>query len=309
VISEHISHFGGKPVASIEGGKLPDPATHAVRLESDYPDRGTTAISVATHIDNFAAMPGAEKVTALVLGNWLQYEVDNHAGTTRDALIRNASKLPSLRALFIGDMTSEESEMSWISHTDYAGLWAAFPALEEFGVRGGQELSLGKIAAPKLQKLRVEGSGMSAEVLGQILAANAPNVTHLEIWPGTGEYGLDYDVAALAPLFTGKLFPKLKYLGIRNCEFADDVAGAIAASPLLSRITILDLSLGNLSDDGANALAKATATAQLQLLDIHHHYCTEDAIDTLTGLGIEVNAEDPQDAEDFDGDRMISVTE
>ena len=39
--------------------------------------------------------------------------------------------------------------------------------------------------------------------------------------------------ADFAPLFAGGLFPKLKTLGLPDCEYADELAAAVAQAPTL----------------------------------------------------------------------------
>ena len=72
------------------------------------------------------------------------------------------------------------------------------------------------------------------------------------------------------------------------------MARAVAASPILERVRELDLSLGNLSDDGARALLAAPAVRRLEKLDLHHHYVSPAVVAELKGLGILVDADDPQ---------------
>ena len=42
------------------------------------------------------------------------------------ALVSNAAELSLFRALFIGEMTMEESEISWIEQSDVSGIWKAY---------------------------------------------------------------------------------------------------------------------------------------------------------------------------------------
>ena len=57
-----------------------------------------------------------------------------------EALIDARDRLTNLRALFLGDIISEECLISWIKHSDLTGLLAAFPKLEHFRVRGGDAI-------------------------------------------------------------------------------------------------------------------------------------------------------------------------
>ena len=80
--------------------------------------------------------------------------------------------------------------------------------------------------------------------------------------------------------------------------------------PRSSRIRVLDLSLGNLSDKGAKALLESPTVARLQKLDIHHHYISPELVEALAGLGIELDADDPREGDDDDeSSRYIAHSE
>ncbi len=260
----------------------------------------------------FLTQPNVADVTTLIVGAWGAL-VDDHESIDEvvAALVGAREKLPNLIALFLGDVTAEESEISWIEQTDVSPLLNAYPNLEHFGVRGGQGLSLGVPKQDALKSLVVETGGLPAAVIEEIYAAELPALEHLEIFTGAEGYGADSSVEDVIPFLNNgaEKWPRLVYLGIRDCEYADAVAQAIAADggvPLLKQLRILDLSLGTLGDDGVRALASCPAVANLQKIDIHHHYASNETVALLTALGIEVDASDPQDD---DGDRYVAVSE
>ena len=78
-------------------------------------------------------------------------------------------------------------------------------------------------------------------------------IEHLELYLGTDDYGWDGSIDDVLPLLADDRFPRLKYLGLRDSEIADGVAQAVAKSPLLEKLDVLDLSLGTLGDEGAAA--------------------------------------------------------
>ncbi|MFN8512833.1 MAG: hypothetical protein U0841_09650 [Chloroflexia bacterium] len=51
--------------------------------------------------------------------------------------------------------------------------------------------------------------------------------------------------------------------------------------------------------------------ARLRKLDIHHHYCSDEAVAQLEALGIELDASDPQEVDEFEGEyyRYVAVGE
>ncbi|MFN8537746.1 MAG: hypothetical protein U0232_09760 [Thermomicrobiales bacterium] len=190
-------------------------------------------------------------------------------------------------------------------------LLAAYPRLEYFGVRGGNSLSFGELRHDALQTLIVESGGLSGAVVREVAGAELPALRHLALWLGTENYGADATLDDLAPILSGEQFSKLEYLGLRDSEMADAIAAAVAHAPILERIAVLDLSLGTLSDEGAAALAASPAVARLRKLDIHHHYCSDEAVAQLEALGIELDASDPQEVDEFEGEyyRYVAVGE
>ncbi len=252
--------------------------------------------------------PACGQVAALVIGGWNQ--VDNEAGTEEivATLAAASDRLTGLKALFLGDITSDEWEISWIIQSDVTPILEAFPALEQLRVRGGEGLALGEVHHEGLKTLIFESGGLPRLVVRAVVAADLPNLEHLELWLGSDGYGGDSTLEDLAPILSGTVFPRIKYLGLRDCERADALATALADAPILRRIETLDLLLGNLGDEGAVALISGGNLSGLKRLDIHHHYVSDEVIDGLRDTGVELNAEERQDASD-DDDRYIAVSE
>src|SRR5207248_3315522 len=74
--------------------------------------------------------------------------------TSNDVIQLLASKkdrLSNLAAIYIGDITSEENEISWIHQSDLSPLLEAFPKLQLLRSRGGDGL---EIKSPNHQNLR-----------------------------------------------------------------------------------------------------------------------------------------------------------
>lgn len=252
--------------------------------------------------------PKAGQLQGLVYGYWMQdFDSSVSSAEVVAQLAGAAARLPQLRALFLGDMTYEECEISWITQSDVRPLLAAWPGLEHFGVRGSNELTIGPIKHPQLRSLVIECGGLPVQVLREVLESELPALEHLELYLGEDNYGGDVKVADLLPLLSGQLFPNLRYLGLRDSEIADELAEALATAPILKRIEVLDLSLGNLSDKGAEALLAAPVLANLQSLDIHHHYVSERIVGQLQARVLKLNAEDPKEEED--DARYIAVGE
>ncbi len=309
-IGEHLTHFAGKPVRDFDpaaGIKTPTRVIYRVRLTWDEADQGE---SLADRLALFLDDPAVEKIPGLVIGCWI-FDSSDDSTEVVETLVAARDKMPNLRALFLGDITFEEQEISWIRQSDVSPLLAAFPQLEVFRVRGNEGLVVGKVRHAQLKELTIETGGLSAAVVQDVLASNLPALEHLELWLGTPDYGGDVTLADLKPVLSGKKFPRLQYLGLRDSEMADDVATAVATAPVLARLKVLDLSLGNLSDVGAQALLASPAVAQLEKLDIHHHYVSKPVVKQLKALGIQVDDADPQEPDTYDGEehRYIAVGE
>lgn len=315
-ISEHKAIWGGKPVVDYDPEKrITDPETMAYRL--GIGNRRRRAHGSGSNSPDFTELfarltqdPHVGDLAALVIGTWSS----EWNGTVEEVvamLAGAANRLPRLTSLFIGDITFDENEISWIRQGDISPIFAAFPRLEELGVRGGNGLTLGVPSHPHLKKLVIETGGLGIDVVREVIQADFPALEHLELWLGSDGYGWDGTVEDLAPIFAGNRWPNLTYLGLRNSEIADEIAEALATAPILNRIQILDLSLGALGDAGAQALLDSGHLTGLKKLDVHHHFLSEEMVEQLGELGIEVDADDPQE-EDEDGDetyRYIAASE
>jgi hypothetical protein len=307
MISDTVDKFHGLKVVPFKAaGDIKDFAAVAPKLLCEYDDDDN---SLASYLSTLLDEPGVSALKALVFGLWCE-DGDASEATPREAielLVASKEKLPNLEALFVGDIVGEENEISWIQNADLSPLWAAFPKLQEFRVRGSNQLRLGKINHSALKSLAVECGGLPAGVAREALEANAP-LEHFELWFGSDNYGLTTTIAQLNDLFDDKLFPKLKTLALRNCDFADAIAERLATSKLLARIENLDLSMGTLRDDGANALIASGKLGHLKSLDISHHYVSEDVIKRLAAATPNLIADDAQEADDEDS-YYVSVSE
>lgn len=213
-------------------------------------------------------------VRALIIGQWGE-SYEERSSYPIGLVIAAAERLTSLEAVFVGDLTAEEAEISWIEQSDVTALLSAFPALVEFGVRGGTELVFPATEHKKLRSLTIEAGGLPVEVVRGVLDSELPALERLDLWLGVSEYGGDADVADLAPLLSGTRFPALHHLGLRNSEVENEIASAVASAPLVARLRTLDLSCGTLGDEGAAALLEGQPLTHLDVLDLHHHFLTE----------------------------------
>lgn len=309
-ISDNLTEFYGLNVEIYSREKgLRDPENTAYKLSVDY-EEADEGMTILDKFNQFIDDPKAGNVKALIIGSW-EEAFDGAPENLILKMIENVQKLQNLRALFIGEMTYEECEMSWIIQRDYSDLLNAFTQLELLQIRGASELSFEDAKNDNLKSLIVETGGLPNEVIDEIMSCRLPELTHLELWLGDENYGFDGDVEIVQKLVENNPFPKLTYLGLRNSEIADDIAEYLADHPILSQLDVLDLSLGNLSDEGARALLAGSTVRSLKKLDLHHHYISDDLLPKFEVLGISVDLSDQQEADEYDGEveRYIYVSE
>ncbi len=310
-IYEHVTEFAGKPVIDYEPeAGIRDPAKYHYRIGFGY-EAYEAEEPLTNRIAAFLDEPDVDNITGIVIGAWEEVGTGTGSGSIVEALVAAKQKLPNLKAVFLGDIICEESEISWILQSDVSPLFLAYPQLEHFRVRGNEGLSLGSFKSDSLKSLVIETGGLSATIVRRVVAADLPNLQHLELWLGTEEYGGDVTLRDLEPILSGKLFPKLQYLGLRDSTFTDDIAIAVAEAPITERIKVLDLSLGILTNKGARALLNSPAVHKLEKLDLHYHYLSETMMDRFKRLDINVDVSDQQEEDVYDGEiyRYPAVTE
>ncbi|MFJ1969338.1 STM4015 family protein [Streptomyces sp. NPDC087903] len=309
-IGDHLASLYRLPAYDFPGprtpaGKLPDPDGVAWRITADVYDADE---DWAGAFARFCAAVDTTRVRALIVGAW-EEAYDTGPSAVMEALLAARDRFPALRALFLGDMVMEECEISWINQTDVAPLLSGFPALEEFGVRGGTELRLPALSHGALRKLVVETGGLPAEVVRGIGGSDLPALEHLDLWLGTPDYGGDSEAADLEPILSGARLPRLRHLALRNSEMQDAVAAAVASAPVVARLEVLDLSMGVLTDEGAGALLGGQPLTHLKKLDLHHHYLSkpfEDRVrQTLEPAGVEVDLDRDDAEEDTEDDGTV----
>lgn len=302
-ISDSTETFFGRTVKPYVAGQPVESGPGTVyRLSLEYEDER----SMPELLDEFLGKTDPSQLEALVIGTWSE-PFENGPDDLIAALVERSARLPRLKALFIGDMTFEECEISWIIQGNYEPLLQAFPKLESLRIRGSTSLTLPAFKHAGLRQLAIECGGLPEEIMANLAASSAPQLEHLELWLGTSDYGFGGDVGDVSRAVAALRTPQLRYLGLRDSEIADDVAGWLAGEPWVAQLDTLDLSLGTVGDAGAQALLGSAHVGKVKRLDLSHHYISEPVQARLRAAFPGVVLDDPQ--EDDDGDRYVAVGE
>ncbi|YAG13422.1 HEAT repeat domain-containing protein [Nostoc sp. DSM 114161] len=255
----------------------------------------------------------ANKIQALVCQIWACPYRNTSADDIIKAISSASKKLTSLKTLFIGDGYDEPYRVSYVSLGDVSPVLTAYPNLEVLQVRGDDSLNFSPVQHDNLKTLIVEtGQGISYQTIDQIYLLDLPNLEYLELWLGR-DYDYHYEeinlgISRLMTLLENQLFPKLKYLGLKSCEYTDELTKYLVKSPLIDTLKILDLSMGTLTDKGAQVLYNCSKINQLHTLNVSMNRLSSSMIQQLSQLNCRVEAE-PQDTESSVGLRYWSLYE
>ncbi len=247
--------------------------------------------------------PRVSEVSALVVGADNEQVVEGESCAQQiESLVSGRKKLPALTSLFFEGNNSmyEQEEDRLFSLPDVSPIFLAFPQLEVLGFYGwttgsGYEFQIGTIQSEVLRALTIATAWLEPRILHDLWRAYLPALEHLELWLHDDGDPHPPTTDDLEPLFSGKLFPRLRSLTLCLSSIEDDLAVALAASPLLERLKVLELSKGILTDRGAQALLASSALRQLEKLVIRYHYCSDEMVQQLRALPFEVEIDEQQD--------------
>jgi len=221
--------------------------------------------------------PNFANVECLVISEWDEM-FDNKA--PYDVLIDLADHLQNLKGLFVGDVEDQVCMISSITHGDITKILEALPNLTHFKVKGC-ELTMSPVILDNLIAFEVESGGLSKEFLNGLLNSKFKNLKVLNIWLGNDSYGATWNVSQLKPLLKGNNVPNLMYLGLCNSSFVDRYIPKVIKSEIIKKISILNLSMGALSDKNAGWLAKVKNFTNIKKLYIDHHYLSDAMLEYL----------------------------
>ncbi|MDP4181541.1 MAG: STM4015 family protein [Bacillota bacterium] len=260
-------------------------------------------------LQEFYNDPSTKYLNYLIIGSWGDCFETSPESIIKN-LVANKHKLPNLEGIYVGDMDSEECEISWIIQCDLSPLLQAFPDLKELRVKGSSGLRLSNLKHNKLETLIIECGGLGKDVLHDIETSNLSNLKRLLLYLGVEDYGFDASIEDLRPFMKSGLFPNLRYLGLVDSEIQDEIAIEIAQASVLDQIEILDLSLGTLTDKGAEALLNSDKIKKLKFLDLNYHYMSDEMLEKITCMGVNIDVSNQQKTKEYDDElfRYPAVT-
>jgi len=206
---------------------------------------------------------------------------------------------PTLRKIRIGD---DISQLSWYRPGDLSKLWKAVPHLTHFDIEAG-EFELGTMDLPELVHAVFYTGGLSKSAAKSIAKARWPKIEHLEVYYGDSTYGGDTTIKDVMPLLDRTDMPKLKYLGVKDAEYQDQIVEAVAKSKLLKQLDVLDLSCGIMTDAAIETfLSHKKAFEHLKVLDVSTTYLTKEGAKKLKGIAKSVKTDDVRGGDQYDTD-------
>ena len=249
--------------------------------------------------------PSARFLRELTVGIVIRDDENSYANVAK----RIGSRyLPSLRTLFLGDFTYEDTELNWSHLGNLEPMWPALPNLESLKLRSGS-MKLGSIVLPKLRELTVITGGMDARAARAIASAQWPSLEILSLQIGPEPDGGEVKLKDLEPILDGATLPRLTHLGITNFNHTGKLLEPLAHAKILPQLTELDLEMGTLGDEHAARLfALQKAFAHLTKLDVHDNYLTSEGKAVLKQTKLPINFGEQRD-DDGPDERYASAYE
>jgi hypothetical protein len=274
--NRHATTFADRQVVNFEAEiDITNPKETAYALRVSHSTYGDIEEKIADILTNSKV----SEIEALVLG-FVDYDSNNYL-IANGFLVNNSEKLVNLKAVFLGDIEDREMMISSIYQNDVSPVLKVYPNLEVLHIRGSGVRFNEILHHDKLKVLIIESGGLSQSTIKGINDLELPVLEYLELWLGRDEYGGDSSIDDLIAIISGGKFPKLRYLGLRNCEYTDDIAFELAKSPILEQLVDLDLSMGTLGDDGLTALLNCPGINELDILNISQNWISKNFIENI----------------------------
>lgn len=258
----------------------------------DYEENNKDSKTMAKEILEDSCL---DKLDEIIIGCWGDCW-ENNSQAIIDSFVDNKDRFKNIKSIYIGDMDYEECEVSWIEQGDYSKVWDALPNLEQLTIKGSQGLVLGEISHKNLKSLEIICGGIPKEVLNDIANSNLPNLEKLNLYIGVDDYGFDGDMEDIKKVIENDSFKNLKYLGLGDSEEEDKIVKIVLESKIIQQLEVLDFSNGTLSDKGGQViLDNKDKLLNLKKLDLHYHFLSDEKMDAISKLPIEVDLDDQQE--------------
>lgn len=218
-----------------------------------------------------------------------------------NTFIENKDKLQHIQSFFFGDMDSMECEISWIEQGNYENFLQAFPNIKELIIKGSNELELGTINHPNLERFELISGGIPASVLDDIARANLPSLKSLILYLGVDDYGFDGNLETIKNLVEKMNFPNLKELQLLNSDIQDEIAEMILNEVILNQLDVLGLGAGTLTDKGGQLLFdNFDKLKHLKKLDLEYNFLSDEMAKKLESLDLDINTEDRNEVDVYE---------
>lgn len=269
----HTINFADRQVVNFEPNLEilnPQEIAYAIRVSGRNYENESIHNKLNALIDN----EHVSQIEALVFG--FCYYADDHGLIPINFLANNVNKLTGLKSIFLGDIENGEMMISDICQGDISSILTGYCNLELLHIRGGSgrysrdrgRLHFTKVKHDKLKALRIESGGLNHETLVNLNQLDLPALEYLELWLGREEYGGNSKIDDLIAIISGDKFPKLKYLGLRNCEYTNDIASELVKSSFTKKLTEVDLSMGTLENEEFIKLINCPTIDELDILNV-----------------------------------------
>jgi len=267
------------------------------KVENFDPNKGIIdpfGIAYVLRIDQFNLLlqdPQVGKIEALVCE---MRSCDLSYSLFVDIFCAACKHLKNLKAVFIGDYYDLEyidyKRLS-LNLSNFSPILEAYSNLELLHIRGLGDLEFKRVQQNNLKTLIVETKNLVDKTIDYLCNLNLPALEYLDLGLGKDYYNQKYTTDVFMPILSGKLFPKLTYLGLHGNEYNDKIAYALTISAVIERLKVLDLSQGNLGDKGAEALLRSIAVNRLHTLNVSKNHLSTKVVNKLSKLNCQVRAE------------------
>jgi hypothetical protein len=242
-------------------------------------------VTLKRELSDLMQNPNVNKIENLVFG----YCGYGCSAYSIHILIEHHQLLAGLKNLFIGDIIDSEYPFYHMPQDDdISEILSTYNSLESLHIRTGSNRcsdngylrfrSKEGLKHEILKVLRIESTGMSKQTLIDIQNLELPSLEYLELWIGQDNYSENNSIDDLMMILSGEQFPHLKYLGIKNCDFADEVAAELSTSSRMKSLIELDLSMGTLTKKGLMKLVNCVDINSLDTLNLSFNYIDNSTI-------------------------------